>query len=370
MTNTLRADLIVIGLGPAGASAAIRAARDGLSVIAVDRKRVAGLPVQCAEFVPGPLSTLVADLASATRQSISAMETWVGDARPHETADFNGCMIDRAAFDGMLVAEAERAGARICFGSCVAALDADGVRLTDGRRLDAPTVIGADGPRSLAGRAIGSTNALIVETRQMTVPLRDRHAATDIFLSPEYRGGYAWLFPKGDVAHIGLGLEPSRRHRLKPLLTALHGRLVREARVGETPLGLTGGAIPVGGLRQAFGEYEGRSVLLAGDAAGLTNPVTGAGIASAVQSGTMAGAAAVAIHRGARQAGPDYAEELDDLFGVSLARAVVRRQELLGRYQGGSVPGPGDLRRGWIAFPEYWAPLAADHTDSMERLRA
>ncbi len=367
MTDSRRADLIVIGLGPAGASAAIRAAGAGLRVIAVDHKRAAGLPVQCAEFVPGPLASSVANLTRPTRQTISQMVTYVSAAAPNITDDFRGSMIDRATFDAMLVAEAGRAGAEICFGSGVAAFDAGGVRLSNGRRLEAPIVIGADGPRSVAGRAIGARNTEFVETRQITVPLRGSHSATDIFLYPEFRGGYAWLFPKGDVAHIGLGVEPPCRNRLKPLLDQLHSRLVQEGRVGPERLALTGGAIAVGGMLRALGECGGCSVLLAGDAAGLTNPVTGAGIASAVQSGAMAGAAAVALHRGAKHAGSDYADELNDLFGPSLDRAVARRRELLACSANSAIPNLNDIRRGWIAFPEYWAPLRADRIDTTKR---
>jgi flavin-dependent dehydrogenase len=93
------------------------------------------------------------------------------------------------------------------------------------------------------------------------------------------------------------------------------------------------------------------AVLLAGDAAGLANPVTGAGIAAAVQSGSLAGDAAALFLGGHGVALADYAQELDALFGASLARALYRREELLR-----ATPSPAALRRGWIAYPEYWSP--------------
>jgi len=253
----------------------------------------------------------------------------------------------------MLVAGAKSAGAQIILGSSVRSIASDGARFADGRIIDADIIIGADGPHSLVGRAIGSINTEIVDTRQITVPLPHAHAATDIHLSPDYRGGYGWLFPKDDVAHVGLGIEPPLRHRLKPLLEALHRRLIREGRVGQEILALTGGPIPVGGLLLSAGVIGGRTLLLAGDAAGLANAVTGAGIASAVQSGRMAGRAAVAFAQGKTGAGTAYAEELDDVFGPSLRRAVRRRRELLLN----ASPSAADMRRGWIAYPEYWSPF-------------
>ena len=370
MSARSEVDLIVVGLGPAGASAAAAAAKRGMRVIGLDRKRVAGAPVQCAEFVPAPLQGEIADLARAVRQPINAMVTMVGAEDSYETPDFRGAMIDRATFDAMLVDAAEKAGAQIRLGASVKSIDRDGIALQDGRLIDASIVIGADGPRSLVGKAMGAVNAEIVETRQITVSLRKPHEATDIFLSPDYRGGYAWLFPKGEVAHIGLGLEPALRHGLKPLLSQLHAKLIALERVGPEIRALTGGAIPVGGLLRAVGRIGERVAMLAGDAAGLTNPVTGAGIASAAVSGAMAGAAAAAIWRGAKGADADYAQELAEVFGVSLDRALMRRRELLSAYAGRARPGPAEMRRGWIAFPEYWAPQPAAQSDPIERLSA
>jgi flavin-dependent dehydrogenase len=108
-------------------------------------------------------------------------------------------------------------------------------------------------------------------------------------------------------------------------------------------LSTTGGAIPVGGMLTPWGRLAETLVLLAGDAAGLANPVSGAGIAAAVQSGKLAGEAAV---RGAPEA---YEEELEDVYGAALSRALRRRRELLD-----STMTKPALRRGWIAYPEYW----------------
>ena len=95
-------------------------------------------------------------------------------------------------------------------------------------------------------------------------------------------------------------------------------------------------------------------MLLAGDAAGLTNPVTGAGIASAVQSGTMAGRAAADLLNGRATALDDYEEELGDIFDAALNRALRRRRELLACYDNGGKPDANALEEGWIGSPRYW----------------
>lgn len=357
MTMASDIDILVVGLGPAGSrAAAAAAARAGCRVLAVDRKTRPGHPVQCAEFVPAMLSQELDGLGAVTRQRIAAMLTYVEGEAADTKENFPGRMIDRGAFDAALVARAREAGADCRFGAGLAGLSPDATaRLTDGVEIRPCLIIGGDGPRSRVGRAIGCVNDSIVETRQITVPLVRPHEATDIFLAADIPGGYAWLFPKGEMANLGVGVEPAARAALKPLLEDLHARLVDEGRVGGRVLGHTGGAIPVGGMLRPLGDLGGVPVLLAGDAAGLTNPVTGAGIASAAISGQLAGEAAAAFLGGDHAALDDYADELEDLFGRALARAVRRRTEILTIYRAGHRPDPAALRRGWIAYPEYWA---------------
>jgi flavin-dependent dehydrogenase len=228
------------------------------------------------------------------------------------------------------------------------------VELSSGELLAARVVVGADGPRSLAGRAIGQVNTAVVETRQVTVPLLRAHEATDIFLSAGIPGGYGWLFPKGAIANLGAGVDPEHKRRLTSIVGDLHAKLAAGGRVGREVLGLTGGPIPVGGMLKPRAMLARALVLLAGDAAGLANPVTGAGIAAAVHSGRLAGEAAAAWISGDPRAGADYEDELESVFGAALERALRRRRELSEVFAKGGRPPPRALRRGWIAYPEYW----------------
>ncbi|MBL1430589.1 NAD(P)/FAD-dependent oxidoreductase [Oceanicaulis sp. AH-315-P02] len=350
-------DILVLGLGPAGACAATACAKAGFNVMAIEKKAIAGAPVQCAEFVPAMIGSEVAALNETSIQAIRSMVTFVEDQPPDFMANFPGRMIDREGFDRELGEQAKAAGAELHYGLKAQNISDTGtLTLSNGNQILPRILIGADGPNSLAGNAIGSVISDYLETRQISVPLLQAFDNTDIFLSQHITGGYAWAFPKAGVVNIGLGVHPQARSHMKTLLDELHQKLIAEGRVGSQILGHTGGRIPASGMVKPWGVIGSTLCLLAGDAAGLTNPITGAGINSAVISGKLAGDAAVHYLSNDNNitAADNYQEDLEDLFGASLARAVAHRQRLATYWHQDNTPSPEQLRGGWIAYDQYW----------------
>jgi len=350
-----KVDVLVVGLGPAGGAAALAAAQAGLRVAAVERRKEIGVPVQCAEFIPLPLARYAVP-EGVLQQRIQGMISHLPSGRM-EKSDSHGLMIDRAAFDQALARQAGQNGARLYLNSRLAGLDSAGssaiaVTPQGEMRFDYRLLVAADGPHSFVARSLGLPRLETVHTRQYTVPLLEAAENTEIWLSSDYPGGYAWLFPKGEVANLGLGVDKRFAAAPKAALDALHHKLVVEGRVGEDILHHTGGAIPVDGLRQ---NLVMGNVLFVGDAAGLTHPITGAGIAAAVVSGDLAGQAAAAWLIGREDnALMNYENEIRDQFSASLKRAVMRRT-WLGKYWGKPAASEDRVqRRGWVAFPEYY----------------
>jgi digeranylgeranylglycerophospholipid reductase len=314
------------------------------------------VPVQCAEFIPLPMGKY-AQGEGVLAQRIAGMNSILPSGTA-EHADFPGLMLERARFDQALALRAREAGAQILLDTGLAHLDAAGSRAAvktprHDLEVEYKVLVAADGPHSTVADALGLPALEVIHTRQYTVALSLPSADTDIWLSGAYPGGYAWLFPKGDYANIGLGADKRFAADLKQPLDALHRQLVGSGIVGEEIFSRTGGAIPVGGLRERLVLGN---VLFAGDAAGLTHPISGAGIAAAVISGELAGEACAAwLLEGDGTALSGFEDDLRDQFAATLQRAVERRAWLNQHWNTQAAQHDAMHRSGWIAFPEYFA---------------
>ena len=362
MKSSRSVDVLVIGLGPAGSAAAAAAASAGLSVLALERKQQVGVPVQCAEYIPLPLGKF-AQASGVLQQRIEGMISRLPSGGEEHSA-MPGLMVDRAAFDQALAQQAVEQGAALWCASRLLRIDASqhcAVVKTATTELvvNYRVLIAADGPHSSVAASLKLAPLATVFTRQYTVPLRRTLVDTEIWLSGEFPGGYAWLFPRGDCANLGAGADKQFTHDLKQPLDTLHHRLVERGLLGTEVLNLTGGLIPVGGLRSnlVIG-----NIVFAGDAAGLTHPITGAGIAAAVASGALAGAAAARYLQPRAEALVEYEAEIRERYAPSLQRALARRTQI--DVERSRPIGEAQQRRAWIAFPEYYDALPVNTAES------
>lgn len=343
MADTDECDVLVVGLGPAGAAAATAAAKAGARVFAVERRLSLGGVANCPEFIPIPLG-LHARADHVVIQNIVGARNHLNNGSDADSL-LPGCVVNRDAFDRALVNFSRVAGAQLRHDTLLVGLDADHSEATlncGGRsfRMHYRALVAADGHASIVARLLGLPPLKKMHTRRYRVALHWPQDAVDIWITPRYPGGYGWLIPAGRDAVLGTGMEELFAHEA---LDDLHRQLVAAGQVGCKVLGQSAGAVPVAGLRERLVLGN---ILFAGDAAGLAHPLTGAGIHPAVVSGEAAGRAAAEWAAGHLGAIPAYEAVMRGQFGETLARALKRR-ELLELPLGAERGAPGKAADGW-----------------------
>ena len=205
----------------------------------------------------------------------------------------------RLDFDHFLLDQAVARGAVTYLGAAIADLDLPGksCRLHTGMEIGFDALIGADGVNSLVAKRLFGRSfdpertafALEVEVDRARSPARVDDPEIHFGLA---RWGYAWVFPKKDTLTVGIGGLLAHNPDLKATLQRFHLE-----RFGLPVLGkIRGHHLPFGDYRRIPGRGN---VLLCGDAAGLVEPITGEGIAFALQSGRLAAEALIEAGAGA-----------------------------------------------------------------------
>ncbi len=292
-------DCVVVGGGPSGATAATDLARTGHHVLLLDRagriKPCGGaIPPRAIEdfAIPDHLLVGKATLARMIAPSAKTVDMPVGDG-------FVG-LVDREHFDEWLRARAALAGAERRTGIFERIdRDADGnaivvyreARGEPEQRVAARSVIGADGARSGVARAelkgadkvpcVFAYHEIVASPPEGSAADFDR-ARCDVFYqgkhSPDF---YAWVFPHGDQASIGVG-SANKGFDLREAVAAVRAQTGLDT---CDTIRREGAPIPLKPLKRWD---NGRDVVVAGDAAGVVAPASGEGIYYAMAGGRLA----------------------------------------------------------------------------------
>jgi geranylgeranyl reductase family protein len=347
-------DIVVIGAGPAGSSAARAAAQRGTRVLLVDRRQRIGVPVQCAEFVSPWVSRHASFSSTCILQRIEKMVTHLPNRLTYEMKS-PGYVLDRSLFDKELAVSAVLSGVKISVGTKASALSPEGLVVERGSKketISSKVFIGADGASSSVARFVGQPPLKTIAALQYEVVLSGPRNHTDIYFHKDYEGGFAWFFPKGRTANVGVGVVTSKASQLSNLL----GRFLDSLMESETlqdiqVVSKTGGFIPCEPRQKIVLE----NILLVGDAAGHAHPITGAGIFNAVVGGEIAGRiAAEAIERGDLRRLENFETEWRDIFGKSLSYGGLKREFLEKNWNKSEVDFEELIRKTWVGFKEYF----------------
>ena len=282
-------DVVVVGAGPAGSSAARAAAEGGASVLLLDRARFpryktcgGGLiGISYAELPDSVVAAVVEEQTFAVRFSLRGR-----DRRTVREGRRVLGMVQRLRLDQALADAAVAAGATFADGVQVRSVEPDGV-LTSAGRVRAGVVIGADGTSGQVARHVGVTierTDLALEN-ELAKPHGDWDDRVFIDWGPE-PGSYAWMFPKEDHLTVGVIQAKGRPEATRRYLETWTAQLgLADAELQHSSGHLTQWRAGGSPLRRG-------NAIVAGDAAGLLDPFTREGISFALRSGRWAGEAA------------------------------------------------------------------------------
>jgi geranylgeranyl reductase family protein len=360
--------ILVVGAGPAGATAARTLARAGVTVRLLDRSNFprnkpcgGGISLRVLKRFP----YLEGELGRIATHSVARLhlEGPCGASTIIDAGEPAALMIRRAEFDELLVSLAVQAGAELVAGTEIVQASSTGAEVDlvarDGRHFKAPIVIAADGVHSVVARRLGinsgwpaSSIALDMMEETSREVLRDRDPST-LWVAyghdPSSQGrvasshgsprrapeGYAYVFPKRDHVNVGIGYVLS--HYRDSIGTApydLQRGLVDQLRAQAVLEGesvrrnFTPAFIPVAGPLRRPG--RGR-VLLAGDAGGFVNAFTAEGIYYAMVSGELAAKSVIGTPAGSVSTlARRYRRACDHEIGAELRDSVLIQRYLFG----------------------------------------
>lgn len=373
-------DVFVAGAGPAGSIAAYLLAKAGVSCRIIEKEIFprykvcgGGLTHKILKEIPYSLE----DIIDTTINSVRFSHKFHSQYTRSSQDPFIYCTM-REKLDAFMLKEAVNAGSQVSYGEQVTGIEQHKdylVVITKKDRYPAKLVIDATGAASVLGRAVNIRENLKpglaweaeIEAEESDI----RRYSNTVFLDwGTIPGGYAWVFPKKDHFSIGVGgpayiskwMIPYYKNFLPS--TGIH--------FGET-ISLRSWPIPV---RIKTSRFHNERVIVTGDAAGLTDPMTGEGIFYAVRSAAFAAEACLNRLKGQSSAFEKYSDNINREIITELLEAIkilnifnafpltihklVRDNERVWRGFGKILRGERnyqDVRKGFGRWQNLWNPL-------------
>ena len=276
--------MAIVGGGPAGATAAYRLASAGASVLVLDKATFprdkpcgGGVTGRAARQLPFPITPVVEDVVDRMECGLRYRSHVIRRARAPLAY-----MTQRRRLDHFLLQKAAEAGAEVREGETA-----------DARELDARIVIGADGCNGSSAKQLGLADGVVHGVAlEANYPYEARYAGAIVLEIAVIRGGYGWIFPKGDHLNVGVGGNGEEAPKLRAELRRMcEAYGIDPAAASDT----RGYRLPMRLPRTLLA--RGTTAVI-GDAAGLVDPFSGDGMYEAFLSAKLVTNAALDVLAG------------------------------------------------------------------------
>jgi len=277
-------DVAIVGGGPAGATAAYRLASAGASVLVLDKATFprdkpcgGGVTGRAARQLPFSITPVVEDVVDRMECGLRYRSHVIRRARAPLAY-----MTQRRRLDHFLLQKAAEAGAEVREGETA-----------DARELDARIVIGADGCNGSSAKQLGLADGVVHGVAlEANYPYEARYAGAIVLEIAVIRGGYGWIFPKGDHLNVGVGGNGEEAPKLRAELRRMcEAYGIDPAAASDT----RGYRLPMRLPRTLLA--RGTTAVI-GDAAGLVDPFSGDGMYEAFLSAKLVTNAALDVLAG------------------------------------------------------------------------
>ena len=300
-------DVAIVGAGPAGSLAAYQLATAGTRVLLVDKATFprdkpcgGGVTGRAARLLPFSIDPVVEDVVDRMECRLNYGSHFTRRARGPLAY-----MTQRRRLDHLLLQRAAEAGADVREGVKVSDVR-EGALTVDGAEIGARIVIGADGCNGMSAKALGLareiTHGVALEANY---PYDARFAHAMVLEITAVKGGYAWIFPKGDHINLGVGGDESEGPKLRAHLQRLCDAYEVDADAAEDTRGYR---LP---MRRAGSTLARGSTAVIGDAAGLVDPFSGDGMYEAFYSAKLVADASLELLAGRADTLDPYAAAVE-----------------------------------------------------------
>jgi digeranylgeranylglycerophospholipid reductase len=362
-------DIAIVGAGPSGASTAKFAAEKGLKVLVVERKKEIGFPSPCAGYVSKLVSRYFKIDRKCIQQEIERMRTFFPSGKVH-VAEMQGWIVNRSLFDKLLAIQAAQAGAKFSVDSEAVDLIKDaevrGIvfkKHSKTHKVEAKVIVGADGVLSRVAKwsglpTLNKQDIAICPQYEMVNVKLDNPSFAETYFTVDYApGAYVWIYPTGkDSAKVGLGIKKflANASPFEYLNRFINEHPIASEKFKDaTVISSIVGLVPIGGVIEKT--YT-NNLLLVGDAAGMADPISGAGIISGILAGKIAAKVAheaIEDRDTSEERLVEYEKRWKKLLGKRFERSL-RKRKIVDKAYSSNDALEKVIAETWITSKEFW----------------